>query len=308
MQLLSILKTSALAAAILMAGKCSNERGTENKGFVEDFAADTLVNFRYGSGGNRAEFTRAYGIPSVLEPETRVLTLTMDPDDRATPWQGPNISSHGFCHYGSYSGRIKIPDVRTLQPNVGGVVGFFTYFNDPAINGHSEIDIEWLIADPEIIYMNAWLDTDAPPEISRRRVGRTINLAKGIIYNTTYTEEVGDKTVRTPLSGDENLPVKIQAIENFDASAGFYTYGFDWYPDRIRWWIIHPETGGKVVLWDYRGPWERIPQTPARFMINFWHTDNWPVHTNPNSVERPVHRFGAEFDWVSYTPMGLRTK
>lgn len=302
MQLLSILKVSALAAALIAADRCSDETAPENKGFAEDFTADTLVNFRYGSGGNRAGFTRVCGAPSSLEPGTSVLALTMDPDDKASPWQGPNISSHQFCHYGTYSGRLKTPSVLETQPNVGGVVGFFTYYNDPAINGHSEIDIEWLIADPEIIYLNAWLDTDAPPEIQRRRVGRIINLAKGVIYTTTYTEEVGEETVRIPLSGYENIPEKIAAIENFDASARFHTYGFDWHPDRIRWWIIHPETADTVVLWDYQGPRERIPQTPARFMMNIWHTDNWPVHTNRYSVERPAHHFTVEFDRVSYKP------
>ncbi len=308
MQLLTILKASALVAALMVAERCSNEAGSESKGFLENFTADTLVNFRYGSGGNRAGFTRLCGVPSLIEPDTRVLALTMDPDDSASPWQGPNFSSHEFCHYGTYSGRIKTPDVKDLQPNVGGVVGFFTYFNDPDINGHSEIDIEWLIADPEIIYLNAWLDTDAPPEISRRRVGRIINLAKGLIYTTTYTEEVGEETVRIPLSDNENSPEAIPAIENFDASSRFHTYGFDWHPDRIRWWIIHPETADTVVLWDYRGPRERIPQTPARFMVNIWHTDNWPVHTNRYSVERPAHHFGVEFDWVAYEPLRRRSE
>jgi hypothetical protein len=306
MQLVSLFKVFILITAILSAGKCSDEAGSGGKGFTENFTADTLVNFRYGSGGNRAPFTREYGVASILEPGTRVLSLKLDPDDRAHPWQGPNISSLEFCHYGTYSGRLKTPAVLETQPNVGGVVGFFTYFNDPAINGHSEIDLEWLIADPEIIYMNAWLDTDAPPEIQRRRVGRTVNLAKGIIYNTSYTEEVDGKYVSVPVTGNENLPEKIPAIENFDASARFYTYGFDWYPDRVRWWIIHPETADTVVLWDYRGPVERIPQTPARFMMNIWHTDNWPVHTNPNSVERPAHPFGVEFDRVSYKPWNPR--
>ncbi len=35
---------------------------------------------------------------------------------------------------------------------------------------------------------------------------------------------------------------------DFDASAKFYTYGFDWHPDRIRLWMIHPSSGKKIVL------------------------------------------------------------
>ncbi len=168
---------------ILLTGYCvAQEAGVEYEGFKEEFNSDASEHFRYGSGGNRAEFTRSFGVPSSIEPDTRVLLLRMDPDDRATPWQGPNLSSHRMSHY------------------------------------------------------------------------------------------------------------------------GIYTYGFDWEPDRIRWWIIHPETDETIVLWDYQGPAERITQTPARSMMNIWHTDNWPVHTNRNAVERPEHPFGVEFDWVSYTP------
>lgn len=291
---------------ILLTGySVTNNRDAEYHGFKDTFNSGEPEYFRYGSGGNRAEFTHSSGVRSSVEPDTRVLLLKMDPEDSATPWQGPNMSSHQVCHFGTYAGRLRIPEV-SRQPNVGGVVGFFTYFNDPNINGHSEIDIEWLIADPEIIYLNAWLDTDAPPEITRRRVGRIINLAEGVVYSTTYTENVGDRPVRTPLTGNENFPETVPAIENFNAAERFHTYGFDWESDRIRWWIIHPEINDTVVLWDYRGPRERITQTPASFMINIWHTDNWPVHTNPESVERPEYPFGVEFDWVSYAPLDIR--
>ena len=303
MKILDYIKSLFFFTVLLfLTGSFSDDVNKKN-GLFESFENEFSEYFRYGSGGNRAEFTRVFGAASVIEPDTRVLSLKMDPDDNASPWQGPNISSHSYYHYGTYAGRIKIPEVAQVQPDVGGVVGFFTYHNDPEINGHSEIDYEWLIADPEIIYMNAWLDTDAPPEISRRRVGRIVNLAKGIVYTTTYTENIGDKTVRTELSGNENMPETIPAIENFNAAEQFHIYGFDWEAERIRWWIIHPETSDTIVLWDYQGPRERITQTPARFMLNIWHTNDWPVHTNNNSIERPVKPFGAEFDWVSYTPL-----
>jgi hypothetical protein len=41
----------------------------------------------------------------------------------------------------------------------------------------------------------------------------------------------GHKGRSTPLSGIQNQPE-----------------GFDLYPDRLRWWIIHPNTGEKIVL------------------------------------------------------------
>jgi beta-glucanase (GH16 family) len=133
-----------------------------------------------------------------------------------------------------------------------------------------------------------------------KRIGRTINLAKGILYATEYREDFFQK--RETLSGlTENYPEQIQAIEGFDASARFHTYGFDWYPDRIRWWMLHPTTADTVVLWDYRGP-QGIPQHPSRYRMNFWHTDNWPVETNPKSLEKPKKRFELQVDWIEYRP------
>ena len=34
--------------------------------------------------------------------------------------------------------------------------------------------------------------------------------------------------------------------------------------------------------------------------MNFWHTNEWSVHTNPASVERPVKSYELEVDWMKY--------
>jgi hypothetical protein len=164
-------------------------------------------------------------------------------------------------------------------------------------HGLSEIDFEWLIADPRVIYVGTWTG----PRGSLKRVGRTINLAEGIIYETAFRE--GHTGPRTPLTGTQNQPESITPIEGFDASSQFHTYGFDWHPDRIRFWMIHPETDETVVLWDYRDEeLVGIPQHYSRYMVNFWHTNNWPVQTNPASIEQPVYPFELEIDWISYEP------
>jgi hypothetical protein len=165
-----------------------------------------------------------------------------------------------------------------------------------SVFGLSEIDFEWLIADPRIIYIGTW--TGPPGQL--KRIGRTINLAKGVIYNTEYRE--GHTGPRTPLIGVQNQPERVPAIEGYDASSKFYTYGFDWYPNRITWWIIHPGTGEKIVLWDYQGSQTGIPQIRTRYRMNFWHTNEWSVHTNPNSMEKPLDRYELEVDFMEYAP------
>ncbi|NMC39454.1 MAG: glycoside hydrolase family 16 protein [Bacteroidales bacterium] len=265
-----------------------------HKKFFEDFKRPTLKHFQARIAG-KPDFVVRSGVPSPTEKGTKVLSFRIDPEGRAGAGRGPEIGSKYLTHFGTYAARIKIPDVRNVQPDAGAVVGYFTYHydNDP---GLSEIDFEWLVADPEIIYVGTWTGLRG----DLRRVGRTINLAKGIIYNTSYRERLSG--FRRDLTGEQNKPDTINALEGYDASARFYTYGFDWYPERIKWWMINPATADTVVLWDYRGSLEGIPQNHTRYLMNFWHTSDWPVETNPRSVEKPLHPYETEIDWMSYKP------
>lgn len=38
------------------------------------------------------------------------------------------------------------------------------------------------------------------------------------------------------------------------------------------------------------------------FFVILKHTNNWPVETNPNSVEKPLYPYELEIDWMKYTP------
>jgi hypothetical protein len=264
--------------------------------FREDFRRSSSKNFQPHTGGKGADFIWKFGVRSPTERKTKILSFRIDPEDRAGAGCGPEIISNDFTHFGTYAARLKIPDVRKIQPDAGAVVGYFTYHVD-SLPGLSEIDFEWLVADPEIIYVGTWTGYRG----DLRRIGRTVNMARGIIYNTTYKERLSGYV--RPLTGLQNQPDTIQAIEGYDASSQFYTYGFDWYPDRIRWWMIHPSTADTVILWDYQGSAEGIPQNRSRYRLNFWYTDSWPVETNPNSIERPLHPYETEVDRITYDPL-----
>lgn len=263
--------------------------------FIEQFNDSVLHNFRYGSTGNAAPFKWKSGVTSNTEPGTKVLLFKIDPADSAGAGRGPEIISNDFTYFGTYSARLKVPDVRSTQPNTGAVVGYFTYYMD-SVYGLSEIDFEWLVADPSIIYIGTWTGYEG----QLKRIGRTINVAKGIIYNTIYKQ--GYNGEPTPLSGAQNQPETIEAIDGYDASSKFYTYGFDWNAGRLRWWMIHPVTGKKIVLWDYQGSQVGIPQHPSYYRVNFWHTNTWPVETNANAIEKPLHPYELEVDRMSYQP------
>ncbi|MDN3690239.1 glycoside hydrolase family 16 protein [Cyclobacterium jeungdonense] len=272
-----------------------SQTDTYHDSFIENFSDTTFDYFRYGSTGNKTEFKYKLGVNSPTEEGTKILSFKIDPQDSAGAGRGPEIISKHFTHFGSYSARLKVPSVGEIQPNVGAVVGYFTYHMD-SIHGLSEIDFEWLLADPTVIYVGTW--TGHSGEL--KRIGRIINLAKGVIYSTVYRED--HKDIRTALSGLQNQPETIEAIPDFDASAQFYTYGFDWHPDRIRWWMLNPESGEKIVLWDYKGSTRGIPQHRTYYRMNFWHTNNWSVETNPLSTEKPLQPYELEVDWMSYEP------
>jgi hypothetical protein len=267
-----------------------------HKSFFEDFMRPVLKNFQARKGGKGADFLWKSGMHLPTERKTKILIFKIDPEGKPGAGRGPEISSKYFTHFGTYAARLRIPDIKNIQPDVGAVVGYFTYHVD-SVPGLSEIDFEWLIADPEIIYIGTWTGQRG----DLRRIGRTINMAKGIIYNTSYKERRSG--LIRQLTGVQNQPDSIPAIEGYNASSQFNTYGFDWYPDRIRWWMIHPVTADTIVLWDYRGSQEGIPQNRTHYRMNFWHTNSWPGETNPNSIEKPLYPYETEIDWMSYKPL-----
>ncbi|MEP1086103.1 glycoside hydrolase family 16 protein [Algoriphagus sp.] len=264
-----------------------------HKSFLEDFSFPGSKVFRYGSTGIPTDFTYKIGISSPSEPDTKILSFKLNPEEDAGPGKGPEIISKKFTHFGSYSARLKVPDARKKQPNVGAVVGYFTYHEDDE-EGLSEIDFEWLIADPKIIYVGTW--TGKPGNL--QRIGRIINLAEGKIVETISKVNYDGKP--TLLKGMQNIPESIPAIENYDASSQFYTYGFDWKAAGLRWWMLHPETADTVVLWDYQGSQLGIPHHASKYRMNFWHTKDWAVEGNPESLEQPEFPFELEVDWMRY--------
>jgi hypothetical protein len=287
------MKSMLLQAIVLWSCVSASTVERSYKSFREDFDDASLKNFKYASTGNRADFTHTFGLGSSTEPGTHVLSFKIDPSDPPGAGRGPEIISKEFTHFGTYSARLRVPDARREQPNVGAVIGYFTYNMDDSL-GLSEIDVEWLIADPSIIYVGTWTG----PRGALQRIGRTINLANGTIYETTYRQ--GHQGTRYPLTGMQNQPETIEAIDGYDASTQFHTYGFDWHPDRLRWWMLHPVTADTVVLWDYRGSQRGIPQNESLYRLNFWHTNEWSVVTNPNSLEKPMKPYELQVDWMKY--------
>lgn len=293
--------TTIFAAAVLSVALpfSTGAQSRMSAAFTENFDNPNSEYFNI----NTRNFKHFCGVPSLSEKGTGVLLLRIDPKTPAGAGRGPEISSKKPTHFGSYSARLRVPDVKDVQPNVGSVVGYFTYREDGKF-GLSEIDIEFLIADPRIIYIGTW--TSTPGNIGQlQRVGRIINLATGRILDTSYRSFHDGNRNHAFTDPKATSPSTIAPIEGFDASKQFYTYGFDWHADRLTWWMLHPQTNEKIILWDYQGTtpnFSGIPQPPTTYLLNFWHTNDWSVETNRNSLEAPAYPYMLEADWMSFVP------
>ncbi len=302
MKLSAITAITALGIALSFSASAQNRM---SGAFTEEFDSGSSAHFQY----NANDFKHFCGVPSLSEKGTDVILLRIDPKTPAGAGRGPEIGTASTTHFGSYSARLRVPDVKEVQPDAGAVVGYFTYREDRNF-GLSEIDVEFLIADPRIIYVGAW--TSTPGHIDQlQRIGRTINLATGQIYETVY-RSFHDGNRNHPFTSEETTsPKTIRPIEGFDASKRFYEYGFDWHSDRLTWWIVDPETNEKIILWDFRGTtpnFHGIPQPPTTYRLNFWHTSDWPVETNRKSVEAPAYPYMLEADYMSFIPFEEESK
>src|SRR6185312_2421985 len=119
-------KLFTLVIAGLFLSTAEAQTASSAPAFTEDFNDSALHHFFYGSTGVKDAFKCTVGAVSSTEPQQRVLLFRIDPADSAGAGRGPEIVSSAFTHFGSYSARLKIPDVRQVQPNAGAVVGYFT--------------------------------------------------------------------------------------------------------------------------------------------------------------------------------------
>lgn len=77
----------------------------------------------------------------------------------------------------------------------------------------------------------------------------------------------------------------------FDASEDFHTYAFEWYEDKIVWFIDGEEVYTAT---------ENIPSTESKIMMNAWcgkGVDGWL-----NAFDDTNLPLTAEYEWIKFTP------
>ncbi|HYF63639.1 MAG TPA: glycoside hydrolase family 16 protein, partial [Herpetosiphonaceae bacterium] len=204
--------------------------------FTEQFNRDlSLSPFTWSSTSSTASGTS--NVADAQAGDGRALKLSIAAGQAPFPGAGSNLQSKELHHYGTYETRLKTAD---CAANEGVINGFFTFQNggDSNANGlpdNSEIDFEWLCAQPEVIFMTLWTDYNGATDESRR-VYREVNLATGQINYTRYATTFGGAYTDLSSSPTENQPTTIQAIPGYDSSAAYYEYGFTWTETSVTWW------------------------------------------------------------------------
>jgi hypothetical protein len=221
----------------------------------------------------------------------------------AGPGGGPDIESKAAYTHGNFSARLKTADCAD-QPDAGVVTGLFTYFNDGSdltgdgLPDNSEIDFEWLCAQPQTVYLTMWTDYRAS-DAHHKRVSRVIDLEAGKILSTRYFQAFDEGTA---LTGSENQPDTVPAVTYYNSSASLYEYGFSWESTRVAWWMKTSANTPRIVLWDYQGPAARITARASNFILNVWHTPDWTPPGKPSAIAAPTAPVSAVLDWIAYDP------
>jgi Glycosyl hydrolases family 16 len=259
----------------------------------EQWARASSSSFTFQSRGGS---TATSGSPDTGAVDGSALRLTLSANPQPTPSGAAEVGTKTAAMYGTFQVRAKTADC-SAQPRAGVVTGLFTYANDgrdhdgDGITDNSEIDIEVLCAQPEVIYLTIWTDY-ADGGTTQRRVSRIVNVRTGQISGTCYHQSWGDCQA---LRGTEAQPSTLPAHPSFNSATAYHEYGFTWSSTGVRYWLVLD--GAPLVLWDYRGPAQRVPSQPAQFMHNVWHTTNWYPQDDPGAVRQPTAPVTACVDW-----------
>lgn len=251
--------------------------------FAEEFSESISSCFSFNEKDN--DFRYFPGFPSLTEESTDILMLRLDPSDPAGSGNGAVLCSKAFTGPGSYSIRMKLPDISKAQPKLGAIFSFNVSGIDR--NGVlNSIEMQWRLASPSIIYMSAATGKQTAPVTA----GRIVNPADGSIISTT-TDGTGVET---------DGPGSITAIKDFDASSRFYTYGFDWKEDRLEWWVSADRTGSRTVLLSIVN--DGGFAMPGPLSAGFYHSADTPAIGVDGSTQAPRYPFELEIDSISYIP------
>ncbi len=169
----------------------------------------------------------------------------------------------------------------------------FTYFNDGkdengnGIIDNSEVDIEILCGNPQVVSLVIW--TDYTSDASFLGLSRQINLATGAYSQSESADSYG----QTPMG---TLPQFV--IPQFPQADTYYEVGFDWEPAEVRFFIV--VGGTEITLWDYTDA-AHIPTHTSSLNFNLWHPSTHWAGDN-SAANYPANNAIERIDWARVWP------
>lgn len=208
-------------------------------GFIQDFGTASPEHFLFRLHNGREDFRYLSSFPSLSELYTDILLLRLDPKDAGGADNGSRITFDTRSSYGSYSIRVKMPDLSRLRLKTDAVFEFGVERKDDD-NAVSAISMQWKLSEPTKL---------------------TLSLASG--------------TAQTPVSKKYDIRMTDIITNGFDASSRFYTYGFDWKADSVEWWVTDPSTKAKKTI-KAENDASSVPVAAAYINAGAWHTSSAP--------------------------------
>ena len=138
--------------------------------FVENWTAATSPHFTFLPNGGS---TITSNVADAAAGDGKIVQLAIAAFPSAGPGGGPNLQSTQLFGFGTYETRMKTADCSS-QPTTGIINGFFTYLNDGTdqdgngVKDNSEIDFEWLCAEPNVVWLTQWTDFQESPLAMKR--------------------------------------------------------------------------------------------------------------------------------------------
>lgn len=207
--------------------------------FAQEFDSVSPEHFGFRVHDGREDFRYFSAFPSLSERSTDILLLRLDPKDASGAGNGPRLTFDTHSFYGSYSIRVKMPDLSRFKSKTDAC---FDFGVGDADGGNAVIKIGWKLSDPSKLTLSAIAGTSGAP------------------VNTTL--EVSPSEAIT---------------KDFSASSLFHTYGFDWTKDGVQWWILNPSTKAKTVIGKTDAP-TTSPRIPALISAGAWHSSVAPKY------------------------------
>lgn len=174
--------------------------------FTQDFKTADTAPMELSVRQSSPDFRYFSGFPSLSENDTDILLLRLDPADK--PSGCPCLTASGYTFYGSYSIRVKTPDLSLVKQTTDAQFEF-SLTGDDTEAGVSGIGMKWSLSNP---------------------------------MKMTLTTLCG-----SPASQSGNS-VAAQVPSGCSPSAKFLVCGWDWAPEYVRWWVQDPGTKERKVL------------------------------------------------------------